>query len=268
MQSRFRASVTPPERATSKCPGPSVRGVTAGARDSRSPLPHGRPGSVSTSVVPCGPSTSRGRRPQSRMHTVRMPGCQQKHRNRQPLKITLRSRPASRSARLVRAAAAANLLTAQAKPDITCAMEINTPSVSFGSGSGGVVSPVGQCDEDDPNPAASSSSPTPPTSTSPSSPTGPPIAPRRSPSSSDKPDCGSRRPLPHHSVRQRGAAMLAGTVTSTSPSACGAAETCPAIGHRPSAVGRGADSTRLSVVQLPETRTTRTWSTIRHAPCW
>ncbi|MFJ7490984.1 hypothetical protein ACIQZB_06950 [Streptomyces sp. NPDC097727] len=40
------------------------------------------------------------------------------------------------------------LVTAKAKPGITCYLEINTPSVSFGSGADGVASPVGQGGED------------------------------------------------------------------------------------------------------------------------
>ncbi|MGW1658603.1 hypothetical protein [Streptomyces atratus] len=40
------------------------------------------------------------------------------------------------------------LVTAKAKSGITCYLEINTPSVSFGSGADGVASPVGQGGED------------------------------------------------------------------------------------------------------------------------
>ena len=40
------------------------------------------------------------------------------------------------------------LVTAKAKSGITCYLEINTPSVSFGSGTDGVASPVGQGGED------------------------------------------------------------------------------------------------------------------------
>lgn len=40
------------------------------------------------------------------------------------------------------------LVTAKAKPGITCFLEVNTPSVSFGSGADGVASPVGQGGED------------------------------------------------------------------------------------------------------------------------
>ncbi|MGQ7754439.1 hypothetical protein ACUN29_39360 (plasmid) [Streptomyces sp. WC2508] len=40
------------------------------------------------------------------------------------------------------------LVTAKAKPGITCFLEVNTPSVSFGSGVDGVASPVGQGGED------------------------------------------------------------------------------------------------------------------------
>lgn len=39
-------------------------------------------------------------------------------------------------------------------------------------------------------------------------------------------------------------------------------------GQRPSAVGRGADSTRLGIVRLPTPQSTRRWSTIHHAACW
>lgn len=40
------------------------------------------------------------------------------------------------------------LVTAKAKPGITCYLDVNTPSVSFGSGADGVASPVGQGGED------------------------------------------------------------------------------------------------------------------------
>ncbi|MFJ1613814.1 MULTISPECIES: hypothetical protein [unclassified Streptomyces] len=40
------------------------------------------------------------------------------------------------------------LVTAKAKSGITCYLEVNTPSVSFGSGADGVASPVGQGGED------------------------------------------------------------------------------------------------------------------------
>ncbi|MFD4000936.1 hypothetical protein [Streptomyces rubiginosohelvolus] len=40
------------------------------------------------------------------------------------------------------------LVTAKAKSGITCYLDINTPSVSFGSGADGVASPVGQGGED------------------------------------------------------------------------------------------------------------------------
>ncbi|MFB7918840.1 DUF4232 domain-containing protein [Streptomyces sp. NPDC056061] len=40
------------------------------------------------------------------------------------------------------------LVTAKAKSGITCYLETNTPSVSFGSGTDGVASPVGQGGED------------------------------------------------------------------------------------------------------------------------
>ncbi|MFE4913460.1 hypothetical protein ACFRCX_18225 [Streptomyces sp. NPDC056652] len=40
------------------------------------------------------------------------------------------------------------LVTAKAKPGITCYLDINTPSVSFGSDADGVASPVGQGGED------------------------------------------------------------------------------------------------------------------------
>ncbi|MFH9476890.1 hypothetical protein ACH4L7_24050 [Streptomyces anulatus] len=40
------------------------------------------------------------------------------------------------------------LLTAKAKSGITCYLDVNTPSVSFGSGADGVASPVGQGGED------------------------------------------------------------------------------------------------------------------------
>ncbi|MFJ2266611.1 hypothetical protein ACIOHO_09550 [Streptomyces sp. NPDC087849] len=40
------------------------------------------------------------------------------------------------------------LVTAKAKFGITCYLEVNTPSVSFGSGADGVASPVGQGGED------------------------------------------------------------------------------------------------------------------------
>ncbi|WP_371095364.1 hypothetical protein [Streptomyces sanglieri] len=40
------------------------------------------------------------------------------------------------------------LVTVKAKPGITCFLEVNTPSVSFGSGADGVASPVGQGGED------------------------------------------------------------------------------------------------------------------------
>ncbi|ROQ69348.1 hypothetical protein EDD93_3846 [Streptomyces sp. 840.1] len=40
------------------------------------------------------------------------------------------------------------LVTAKAKPGITCYLDVNTPSVSFGSDADGVASPVGQGGED------------------------------------------------------------------------------------------------------------------------
>ncbi|MFJ9878495.1 hypothetical protein ACIQRN_03085 [[Kitasatospora] papulosa] len=40
------------------------------------------------------------------------------------------------------------LVTAKAKSGITCYLDVNTPSVSFGSGAEGVASPVGQGGED------------------------------------------------------------------------------------------------------------------------
>ncbi|MFE6912688.1 hypothetical protein [Streptomyces rubiginosohelvolus] len=40
------------------------------------------------------------------------------------------------------------LVTAKAKPGITCYLDVNTPSVSFGSAAEGVASPVGQGGED------------------------------------------------------------------------------------------------------------------------
>ncbi|MGW8981440.1 hypothetical protein ACWGQ9_02120 [Streptomyces parvus] len=40
------------------------------------------------------------------------------------------------------------IVTAKAKPGITCYLDVNTPSVSFGSGADGVASPVGQGGED------------------------------------------------------------------------------------------------------------------------
>ncbi|MGW3303756.1 hypothetical protein [Streptomyces rubiginosohelvolus] len=40
------------------------------------------------------------------------------------------------------------LVTAKAKSGFTCYLDVNTPSVSFGSGSDGVASPVGQGGED------------------------------------------------------------------------------------------------------------------------
>lgn len=40
------------------------------------------------------------------------------------------------------------LVTAKAKSGITCYLDVNTPSVSFGSGADGVASPVGQGGED------------------------------------------------------------------------------------------------------------------------
>jgi hypothetical protein len=40
------------------------------------------------------------------------------------------------------------LITAKAKSGITCYLNVNTPSVSFGSGADGVASPVGQGGED------------------------------------------------------------------------------------------------------------------------
>ncbi|MYW99804.1 hypothetical protein GTY72_09230 [Streptomyces sp. SID8378] len=40
------------------------------------------------------------------------------------------------------------LVTAKAKSSITCYLDVNTPSVSFGSGADGVASPVGQGGED------------------------------------------------------------------------------------------------------------------------
>ncbi|MFE6668730.1 hypothetical protein ACFVFH_34855 [Streptomyces sp. NPDC057697] len=40
------------------------------------------------------------------------------------------------------------LVAAKAKPGITCFLEVNTPSVSFGSDASGVASPVGQGGED------------------------------------------------------------------------------------------------------------------------
>ncbi|MFI8003594.1 hypothetical protein [Streptomyces sp. NPDC086010] len=40
------------------------------------------------------------------------------------------------------------LVTAKAKAGITCYLDVNTPSVSFGSGADGVASPVGQGGED------------------------------------------------------------------------------------------------------------------------
>ncbi|WP_329043307.1 DUF4232 domain-containing protein [Streptomyces sp. NBC_00178] len=40
------------------------------------------------------------------------------------------------------------LVAAKAKPGITCYLDVNTPSVSFGSGADGVASPVGQGGED------------------------------------------------------------------------------------------------------------------------
>ncbi|MFF8500032.1 hypothetical protein ACF07L_05135 [Streptomyces anulatus] len=40
------------------------------------------------------------------------------------------------------------LLTAKTKSGITCYLDVNTPSVSFGSGADGVASPVGQGGED------------------------------------------------------------------------------------------------------------------------
>ncbi|MFF2326912.1 MULTISPECIES: hypothetical protein [unclassified Streptomyces] len=40
------------------------------------------------------------------------------------------------------------LVTARAKSGITCYLDVNTPSVSFGSGADGVASPVGQGGED------------------------------------------------------------------------------------------------------------------------
>ncbi|MEU4923500.1 hypothetical protein AB0G29_29635 [Streptomyces parvus] len=40
------------------------------------------------------------------------------------------------------------LVTAKAKRGITCYLDVNTPSVSFGSGADGVASPVGQGGED------------------------------------------------------------------------------------------------------------------------
>ncbi|NEB53587.1 hypothetical protein G3I48_15035 [Streptomyces griseus] len=40
------------------------------------------------------------------------------------------------------------LITAKAKSGITCYLDVNTPSVSFGSGGDGVASPVGQGGED------------------------------------------------------------------------------------------------------------------------
>ncbi|MFH9654853.1 hypothetical protein ACH4MT_28570 [Streptomyces anulatus] len=40
------------------------------------------------------------------------------------------------------------LITAKAKSGITCYLDVNTPSVSFGSGADGVASPVGQGGED------------------------------------------------------------------------------------------------------------------------
>ncbi len=40
------------------------------------------------------------------------------------------------------------LLTAKAKSGITCYLDVNTPSVSFGSAADGVASPVGQGGED------------------------------------------------------------------------------------------------------------------------
>ncbi|MEV8319289.1 hypothetical protein AB0Q95_34540 [Streptomyces sp. NPDC059900] len=40
------------------------------------------------------------------------------------------------------------LVTAKAKPGITCVLDVNTPSVSFGSGADGAASPVGQGGED------------------------------------------------------------------------------------------------------------------------
>ncbi|MEU0099274.1 hypothetical protein [Streptomyces sp. NPDC006267] len=40
------------------------------------------------------------------------------------------------------------LVTAKAKSGITCYLDVNTPSVSFGSGTEGVASPVGQGGED------------------------------------------------------------------------------------------------------------------------
>ncbi|MFI5654619.1 hypothetical protein ACIA71_25690 [Streptomyces anulatus] len=40
------------------------------------------------------------------------------------------------------------LITAKAKPGITCYLDVNTPSVSFGSDADGVASPVGQGGED------------------------------------------------------------------------------------------------------------------------
>ncbi|MCQ4205761.1 hypothetical protein [Streptomyces longispororuber] len=40
------------------------------------------------------------------------------------------------------------LVTAKAKSGITCYLDVNTPSVSFGSGTDGVASPVGQGGED------------------------------------------------------------------------------------------------------------------------
>ncbi|MGC5535386.1 hypothetical protein [Streptomyces sp. SR-10] len=40
------------------------------------------------------------------------------------------------------------LITAKAKSGITCYLDVNTPSVSFGSGADGIASPVGQGGED------------------------------------------------------------------------------------------------------------------------
>lgn len=40
------------------------------------------------------------------------------------------------------------LVTAKAKSGITCYLDVNTPSISFGSGADGVASPVGQGGED------------------------------------------------------------------------------------------------------------------------
>ncbi len=132
------------------------------------------------------------------------------------------------------------LVTAKAKSGITCYLDVNTPSVSFGSGADGVASPVGQGGEDpikltgsavaytgispkttksdagknsrtSSSPSArttptppNSSSPTPPTSTSPLSPTGPPTAQRPSPSLSDEQGRDRRPRAPRHDVRRRG----------------------------------------------------------------